>query len=82
MLKVGGEIKMPEYPNELQKLMAISIDQDLAGDLRTKAIEQIGNFGTHQALLVLLELVANDKIAYYDRDLALKQAREILKLAR
>lgn len=73
---------MSEQPNELKKLTAIATDLQLAGDLRTKSIELIGNMGSHEALLALLDLVANEKLIVEERDLALKQARKIIKSSR
>lgn len=73
---------MSEQPNELKKLTAIATDLQLAGDLRTKSIELIGNMGSHEALLALLDLVANEKLIVEERDLALKQARRIIKSSR
>jgi hypothetical protein len=71
-----------QITNELKKLSAIATDLELSGELRTDAIKSIGNVGTHEALLALLELVANEKLNPDERDRALKQAREIIKLAR
>jgi len=73
---------MPDQPNELRKLAAVATDLGLSSELRTKAIELIGNIGTHEALLALLELVANEKLTKGERELALKQAREIIKSSR
>jgi len=73
---------MAEQPNELKKLTAIATDLELSVELRTKAIELIGNIGTHDALLVLLEIAANEKLAAKERDLAIKHAREIIKSGR
>ncbi len=73
---------MSEQPNELKKLTAIATDLQLAGELRTKSIELIGNMGSHEALLALLDLVANEKLIVDERDLALKQARRIIKSSR
>ena len=70
---------MPEQPNELKKLAAIATDLKLAAELRTKAIELLGNIGTHDALLTLLELAANEGLIKQERELALKQAREIIR---
>ena len=70
---------MSEQPNELKKLMAIAADMKLPAELRTKAIEQLGNITTHEALLALLDLAANEGLITKERDLALKQAREIIK---
>ena len=73
---------MSEQPNELKKLTTIAADLQLAGELRTKSIELIGNMGSHEALLALLDLVANEKLIVEERDLALKQARRIIKSSR
>ena len=65
--------------NELKKLSAIASDLGLSAELRTKSIELIGNIGTHDALLVLLDLAANEELIKEERDLALERAREIIK---
>jgi len=74
--------KMTEQPNELKKLAAIATDFELPNELRVKAIQQLGNIGTHEALLALLDLAANEKLVREERELALKQAREIIKSGR
>jgi len=70
---------MSEKTEELKKLAAIAADMTLPAELRTKAIEQLGNISTHEALLVLLELAANESLIIKERDLALKKAREVIK---
>ena len=70
---------MPEQPDELKKLATIATDLELAAELRTKAIELLGNIGTHDALLTLLELAANQGLIKQERELALKQAGEIIR---
>lgn len=70
---------MSERPGEINKLADIAADRDLPADLRTKAIEQLGNIGTHEALLALLELAANQELATEERESALQQAREIIR---
>ena len=70
---------MPEQPEELKKLATIAADMQLPPDLRNKAIQQIGNISTREALLVLLDLAANERLPFRDRDSALKQAREVIK---
>ncbi len=70
---------MAERTNELNKLVTIATDLQLAAALRTKAIEQLGSLGTHEALLALLDLAANTGLIRSERELALKQAREIIK---
>jgi len=65
--------------NEIQKLLSIATDMDLSSDLRSKSIELLGNLGTHEALLALLEMAANSRLTVSDRDMAIKKAREIIK---
>ncbi len=69
---------MTELP-ELQKLADIATDLEFPSKLRLDAIDQLGNIGTHEALLALLNLAANDKLAVKERDAALKQARRIVR---
>jgi HEAT repeat protein len=64
---------------EIKKLSAIAIDMDLSGGLRSNAIKNMGNIGTHDALLALLDLAANEKLNAGERKLALKQAERIIK---
>ena len=73
---------MSEKVDELKKLAGIAADMDLSSELRTKAIDLLGNINTHDALLVLLNLAANEKLTVSDRDLALKRARDIIKSSR
>jgi hypothetical protein len=73
---------MSEQPDEIKKLIAIASDMELSADLRTKAVELIGNIGSRDAFLALLDLAANEKLLVDERDLALKRAREIVKAGR
>ena len=73
---------MSEKPDELKKLAAIAADMKLPAELRTKAIEQLGNMTTHDALLALLDLAANEGLMSKERDLDLQQARKIIKSGR
>ena len=75
-------MKSEQMSDELEKLVAIAADLGLLVDLRTKATELLGNIGTHEALLALLELAGNDKLPVKERDLAVKKAREIIKSGR
>ena len=70
---------MAEKPGELSKLVTIATDLQLAAELRTKAVEQLGSLGTHEALLALLDLAANTGLIRAEREFALKRAREIIK---
>jgi len=70
---------MAEIPEELRKLAGIAADLKLPPDLRTRAIEQLGIASTHDALIALLELAANEALLTKERDLALKKAREVVK---
>ena len=75
-------MKSEQMSDELKKLADIAADLGLLVDLRTKATELLGNIGTHEALLALLELAGNDKLPVKERDLALKKASEIIKSGR
>ena len=68
--------------DELKKLANIATDMELASKMRAQAVDQLGEIGTHEALLVLLNLAANDKLNIDERDLALKRARGIVKKGR
>ena len=70
---------MAEQSDDLKKLVAVATDLGLSAKLRTKAIELIGNIGTHEALLALLSLVANEKLTKGEKELALKYARGIIR---
>ena len=72
----------PEKLDELKKLASIATDMELDGKLRIKAIDLLGSMRTHEALLVLLSLAANENLNVNDRDLALKRSREIVKSGR
>ena len=73
---------MAEQSNELKKLAAIATDLGLSAELRLKSIELIGSIGTHDALLILLDLAANKKLIKEERDIALQHASEIIKSGR
>jgi HEAT repeat protein len=70
---------MEEMPDELKKLASITSDLEFTSDLRTQAIEQLGTIGSHEALLILLEIVANDRLTTKERELALERAKKIVK---
>ena len=71
---------MPEpVITEIRKLSVIAIDMDLPGSMRSGAIKNMGNIGTRDALLALLDLAANEKLNAGERKLALKQADRIIK---
>jgi len=70
---------MNERPEELKKLSTIATDMGFNADLRTKAIEQMGNTTSQEALLALLDLAANDQLTVKERELALKQALKIIR---
>ena len=67
---------------ELRKLAGIATDMQMASKIRTQAINQLGDMASHEALLVLLNLAANDKLNIDERELALKKARDIVKKGR
>ena len=67
---------------ELKKLANIATDMQLANKMRVQAINQLGEMASHESLLVLLNLAANDRLNIDERDLALKKARDIVKKGR
>jgi hypothetical protein len=69
-------------PDELKKLASIATDMQLANKMRIQAINQLGEMASHESLLVLLNLVANDKLNIDERELALKRAQSIVKKGR
>ena len=73
---------MAELPDELKKLVDIATDLELSIDLRAGATKSIGRIATHEALLALLDLAANEKLNKVERELALKHARDIIKSGR
>ncbi len=73
---------MAEQANELKKLATIAADLGLSAELRIKSIELIGSIGTHDALLILLDLAANRELIKEERDVALQHASEIIKSGR
>jgi hypothetical protein len=68
--------------DELKKLASIATDMQLANKIRVQAINQLSMMATHEALLVLLNLAANDKLNTDERELALKKASNIVKKGR
>ncbi|MCL1885398.1 MAG: hypothetical protein FWF98_01325 [Dehalococcoidia bacterium] len=65
--------------NEIKKLLSIATDMDLDNGLRSNAIKSLGNIGTRDSLLALLELVANESLTSNERKLALKQAERNIR---
>ncbi|HJX14039.1 MAG TPA: hypothetical protein VJ377_11010 [Dehalococcoidales bacterium] len=75
----------PEEVNrvdELKKLASIATDMQLSTKMRNQAVNQLGEMASHESLLVLLNLAANDRLNVEERDLALKKARDIVKKGR
>jgi hypothetical protein len=67
---------------ELKKLGGIATDMQLSEKMRTQAVNQLGDIASHESLLVLLNLAANDRLNTDERELALKRAREIVRKGR
>jgi hypothetical protein len=68
--------------DELKKLAGIATDMQMAGKMRIQAINQLGEMASHESLLVLLNLAANDRLNIDERELALKRAQSIVKKGR
>ena len=71
-----------EKMDELKKMSNIATDFQMDEKMRIQAINVLGDMASHESLLVLLNLAANDKLNIHERDLALKRAREIVKKGR
>jgi HEAT repeat protein len=69
----------PDKVDEVKKLLDIAKDLGLSSGVRIKAVDAIGSIGTHDALLALLDLAANESLIKNERDRALKHARKIIK---
>jgi len=67
---------------ELKKISNIATDLQMSSKMRVQAVNTLGDMGSHESLLVLLNLVANDRLNIDERDLALKRARDIVKKGR
>ncbi len=74
-----SEYEDSNVTDELRKLASIATDMSLSAKMRDQAVNQLGELGTHEALLVLLNMAANDRLNKEERDLALKKARDIIK---
>jgi hypothetical protein len=66
-------------PEELKKMAKIATDMQIPAKMRDHAVEQIGSIGSHEALLVLLNMAANEHLNKELRDLAVRKARDIIK---
>ena len=66
-------------PEDLKKLAKIATDMQMHSKMRDQAVNQIADIGSHEALLVLLNMAANENLNKELRDLAVKKARDIIK---
>jgi hypothetical protein len=73
---------MADDRDELKKLADIANDWEMVPDIRHKAMEHIGHMGSSEALRVMLDLAANERLAVEEREQALKYAREIIRAGR
>ena len=71
-----------EKNDELKKMANIATDLQLSDKMRVQAINVLGDMASHESLLVLLNLAANDRLNISERNLALKRAAEIVKKGR
>ena len=67
---------------ELKKLADIAVDMQLDKKMRSQAINQLAEMDSHDSLLILLHLAANDKLPTDERELAVKRARDLIKKGR
>ena len=67
---------------ELKKLADIAVDMQLDKKMRSQAINQLAEMDSHESLLILLHLAANDKLPTDERELAVKRSRDLVKKGR
>jgi len=70
---------MAGQSDDLKKLITLASDLGYPAEIRTDAIKSIGNITTHDALLALLSLAANEQLSKRERELALKYAGNLVK---
>ena len=69
---------MPDISGEVEKLKTIATNKQIYSFEREEAVRALGDIGSKEAALVLLD-IANDRELYsFERVLALSKAREIL----
>jgi hypothetical protein len=68
-----------EKPDELKKMTNIATDLELSDKMRIQAINGLGDMESHESLVVLLNLAANERMHIPERELALKRAHGIIK---
>ena len=72
-------IESTEKMDEVKKMGNIASDLAIDVKMRTQAINVLGDMATHESLLILLNIAANDRLNVPERELALKRARDIVK---
>ena len=71
---------MSDISEQVEKLKTLATNKDLNYWEREQATKALGDIGSKEAALALLD-IANDKGLYsYERELALSKAREILRV--
>ncbi len=70
---------MPDISEEVEKLKTLAINTRLLPSERVKAIEVLGNIGTREALLALLDVAGESALLPSERSFALSKANEIIK---
>lgn len=68
-----------EKVEELKKLARVATDMSLSSQSRTRIIQLLGNIGTQEALLILLDLARNENLSLSERDFAHRLATKIMK---
>ena len=64
---------------EVEKLKLIATNKSTYYWERMKASETLGDIGTKEASLALLEIASDETLYYWERELALSKAREIIR---
>lgn len=64
---------------EVEKLKLVATNKKLNYWERTKATDTLADIGSREAALALLDIANDDGLHYWERELALSKAREIIR---
>ena len=69
---------MPDISEEVERLKTIATNKELYSYEREEATRALGDIGSKEAALALLDIANDIELNYWERELALSKAREIL----
>lgn len=69
---------MTEISEEVEKLKTLATNKQLHYWEREEAIRALGDIGSREVALALLDIANDRELFYWERELALSKARQIL----